>query len=73
MVNEIIIKGYSNNQIADVLMHQRKAFDLWSYAALRGQIDAQVKVADTNAKGLGVVLRNPELAAMYLRVFKHVI
>ena len=54
-------------------MHQRKAFDLWSYAALRGQIDAQVKVADTNAKGLGVVLRNPELAAMYLIILKHVI
>lgn len=42
---------------------KKKAWELWSFAAVRGQIDAQVKVADINSRGLGIIYRSPELAS----------
>ena len=46
-------------------MFKAKALEYWSHAAKYGQIDAQIRIADFNARGYNLVLINPELAAMY--------
>ena len=46
-------------------LFKAKALEYWSHAAKYGQIDAQIRIADFNARGYNLVLINPELAAMY--------
>ena len=46
----------------NVHKNQKKSWDLWSYAAVRGQIDAQLKVAYFLSKGYDVITRDPKLA-----------
>jgi hypothetical protein len=40
---------------------QQKAFELWSYAAQKGQIDAQLRISQMNARGV-YVIRDPKLS-----------
>lgn len=47
-------------------LFKAKALEYWSHAAKYGQIDAQIRIADFNARGYNLALINPELAAMYL-------
>ncbi|CAF0704103.1 unnamed protein product [Brachionus calyciflorus] len=56
-------EGLYFNQRANL----KKAWEFWSYAATKGQIDSQIKVADFNSRGYGVIPRNAKLAATWAR------